>query len=476
MKKRRRVLILLYTLAAILVYGSLVLRRTVGQPWASAAALLGVGLMLLSTLVAKLRTDKEESEEYEQEEKAEAARRADPRSAAEEEQAPDFLLLFHNPTSRIYQVFRAERAYLFHQVGGELRGIKEEWLLDHCPTDEEFAALPGKNFRVELNSVGQAVLRLGRSALTNLDNCGAVSLYSPKKSNYILLGELTEKELRGFFRDLGPRLRADEKKQNRRREDLAFGRERKARQDPAIYRRLYLASIVLLALGALSSVCFLLLGRPYALWAVLCLVCWAAAVTLGLVFPDYFSLMRNSKESIRDTGARSIGLIGPIMASAFGLLMRSLLDFNFIPFWSVYLAGGILSLLLLALFVWRMRELRGRVVAILASWFLLFAFSIGVPAQLNALLDFREPEIASATVVDKHISSGSRGPDIYVLKVELRDGTTQELHVSRTLYEETRIGEQGSVAVFQGALFMPYAEYVPGQSWSADSHAEAGTL
>ena len=461
MKKRKTLFYLSNIAALILMWLSLYLQRTVGRPWSTISFFLGFGIFLLASLVIRLRKEKEQVEAFDREQEASAGISADPFSAAEEEDAPPSLLLFHNPSGRIYQVFCDERAFLFYQVGGELLGITAEKLLDHCPSPGEFDALPGKNFRVEKGSVDQAVFSPKTVTTTPIPSFGLISLYSPKRRNYILLDQLSTQQVLRFFRDLGPRIKLDQKALDKHEEDLSIGRQKKAQQDPACYRRLYIASIVLLVLGAVSSLGFLFISRPYELWAGLCLLCYTAVVTLALVFPDYFSLIRSNSESMRETGAKSIGMIGPMVASGIGLVLRSLLDFNFIPFWSIYLAGLIFSVLLTVLFFWRFQEIRRRFVTLLSAWFLLLVFSLGVPAQLNALLDFQDPRIVPVEVVDKHISHSSRGPDLYVLTVRLSDGPDQDLNTRRGIYNDTEIGDEGSMAVFSGAIHMPYVEFIP---------------
>ena len=99
---------------------------------------------------------------------------------------------------------------------------------------------------------------------------------------------------------------------------------------------------------------------------------------------------------------------------------------------------------------------------------------LGIPAQLNALLDFHAPEMIPVKIVDKHISKSSRGPDFYVLiskssrgpdfyvlTVMPEEGKNEELHTAQEIYEDTEIGDSGYMAVFRGALSMPYAEFVP---------------
>ena len=459
MKKRRILMYVLFIAANILIWLSLYLQRTVGNPWDRLSLLLGLGLFLLTVLVLRLRTDKEQTEAFEREE---AENEKDDRiSVTEEEGAPGFLLLFHNPTGRIYQMFCDERACLFHQVGGELRGIKEENLLEKCPSPEELMSLPGKNFIVEKGGIEKLVFSTRRATSTPLPNFGVLSLYCPKRRNYILLQELSERELRQFFRNLGPRFCLDQKALSRREADLSLGREKKTRQDPVRFRRLYIASVILQVLGAVSSMGFLFLSKPYKLWSSLCLACYTAVVVLALTFPDYFSLIRDNSESMRETKAKSIGVLRPLIVSGFGLMFRSLIDFNFIPAWSIYLAGLLLSLLLAALFFWRFQELRARLTALLGAWFLLLVSCLGIPAQLNALLDFHAPEMIPVKIVDKHISKSSRGPDFYVLTVMPEEGKNEDLHTAQEIYEDTEIGDSGYMAVFRGALSMPYAEFVP---------------
>ena len=40
-------------------------------------------------------------------------------------------------------------------------------------------------------------------------------------------------------------------------------------------------------------------------------------------------------------------------------------------------------------------------------------------------------------------------------------GKNEELHTAQEIYEDTEIGDSGYMAVFRGALSMPYAEFVP---------------
>ena len=376
------------------------------------------------------------------------------REVLETEAAPEYLLVLHTASGKLYQMFSTEDAYLFHRVDGLPRDPR---LLGRCPTPEEYQTLSGANFAVKKSSVVQAFFSPRSGASPRGTGRGTLSLWTPKKRTFLLQEDLSVRQVQLFFRDLGPRMKLDP-----RAAAPSAAWPRMKREDPVRYRRLHMARIAFAALGGISSALFLLVIRPYALWSGLCIFSWAASILLTLAFPDCFSPAISRYDSAQLTDTKSFGLVWPVLAAGAGPALRSLLDFNFVPFWSELLAGVLLSLLLIALYCWRYPELRRRFLAFITVWFVLFVFSLGIPAQLNALLDHREPETVTVEVLNKHVYHG-RGGTAYILTVRLPDGTARELDTSRSIYDETESGDRRTMAIHPGALHMPYALFVPAE-------------
>lgn len=464
MKKKTVLMILLCALELALWVGVLVVQKKVGQPWAGIIGFAALGVLLLITFLRRRKSEKEQEEEFdEEEEKAAKAARAEDAPEPEQPEKLPFLLALHGLSGKIYQVFSTARKYHFVHVGGELSGIHEEKLLDSAPNDSLMAELPGKNFSLDKAEVQRIALNMRRSASTQIPNSGTITFYGPKKRSFVLLGEAAPEQIEAFFADVNGRVETNQKTLDRRtrkeERDRAVGAWNKERQDPATFRTLRTVTTVLLVIGAGSTLAFMFIGRPYALWSILCMVCFFASVALGLLFPAYFSLNYTSGDSMKRTGAKCISLMGPLMASGFGPTLRTILDFNFVPGWIGYAAGAALSVVLVVLFALRLRELKGRFGMILAVWFILLFVAIGIPGQLNGLLDFKEPDYKTVDVVEMHISTGSRSPDRYICKVRLPDGTEMELSVAKETYEQTRVGDKGVMAICHGGLGMSYAEF-----------------
>ena len=465
MKKRTVMMLLIALLEIALWIGFLVVQKRVGQPWSGVMAFVAVGGMLLFTFLTRRKSENAQEAEFDEAE--EAAARADKLGdlpETEEEEKLSCILVLHGLSGKIYQVFSTPRKYHFVHVGGELSGVDGEKLLDSAPTDSLMAELPGKNFSLDKSEVQKITLNLRRSASTQIPNSGTVSFFTPKKRSYVLLGEASPEQICAFFSDVGDRVENNQKTLDRRtrseERDQAVGTWNRERQDPAVFRTLRTVTRVLTVAGAVSTLAFIFLARPYVLWSILCVACFTAAVVLGLVFPAYYSLNYSSSDSMKRTGAKCINLLGPLLASGFGPTLRSLMDFNFIPEWLPYAAAGVLSVVLAVLFALRLRELKGRIWLILAVWFLLLISCVGIPAQVNSLLDFRDPAVETVRVVDMHVSTSSRGPDSYICTVRRSDGTELDLKVGPETYEKTRVGDQGPMAVFHGGLGMPYAAFI----------------
>ena len=462
--KNNNILDLIFTVVYVLSYAGIRLIRK--QPWPGILAALWLGTGLLYIFWKRRRQEKRSTGKGNEIPETADADQEDSVLNVPAGQPVPFLLMMQNINSRIYQVFSTPGRLMFVHVGNELAGVDPEKLREDIP-DAAAMAASEKNFVLERQQIEKIELKLRRTASTNYPNSGTAAISGDKKRTYVILNELAPDQIRGFFADMGQRVSVDQKSMDRRTKkeerDREVSRWNGERQDPETFKKLKTATTVLMIAGAVCSIAFLFIGNPYILWSTLCLLCFAAVVALGLIFPQYYTLMRDSRKAAGDTGVKSINLLGPLMASGAGMTMRMLLDFNFLPWWSGYAAGGILSVLLIAAFAWRLRELHGRIGLIIASWFLVLICCIGVPAQINSLLDFREPDYQPVTVIDHHISQGSRGPDWYYVTIRTEDGTEMDLKVGKYTYLKARAGYRGTMIVFQGALGIPYAEYESGK-------------
>ena len=77
--------------------------------------------------------------------------------------------------------------------------------------------------------------------------------------------------------------------------------------------------------------------------------------------------------------------------------------------------------------------------------------------QLNYILDNSEPTATEASVVGMWISSGSKSPDSYNLKLEKPDGTETTLEVGKSRYETLRVGDSVDILTYGGFFGISYA-------------------
>ena len=386
-----------------------------------------------------------------------------------QENGQPYLLLHHNLSGRVYQVFCSERDYLFYHVGGEFKGIDSQIkLLDHIPSSDEFAALPGKNFRIEKQSVDQIIINPKRVSSTYLPASAVLSFYIPKKKNYILLDELTDEQLLYFFQDMRPRVSFDEKailrreKIKRRLEkEQALDAWRESRQNPRVFHFLYMMTVLLFILEIIScGGIFLCLksGLSDRGWSFLCILCHAAVVILGLAFPAYFTMTPKPPRDFiyeleQGIKPKSISMHITLTFSGIGALFM-LLRTDYFPFWSILIAGLIYTSILAILFICRFRELRQKSFSLFGALFIGLLFCFLIPAQANCAFDFSEPQMTTA-VVSKKIN----GHGIVGVNLRFQDGNEYYWDLSKKQYENIMWGTIFELEMHPGAFHMKYASW-----------------
>ena len=449
-------LFLLMTVVTALVY------RYFGQPWAGICAFVTYGGYMLHSLLTRKKRQQEQDEELQQLEKelAELAEEEEPLFAevGDDGKLP-FLMMHHSFNARYYQVFRSAKEYRFVHVGNEFKGIDPERMLEECPGEKQLAQMKN-SFSIRKEDVRRFTVAIKKSAMaTPLPTSGVVTFYAPKKMRYDLLFEVTPQQAEQFFSDLRDRTEKKEKAYHRQKAkaegNMSLGQWRKENQDPGTFKLLKKLTLALTVAGAALSLAFYFLPVPYKLTAWVLVVLGLTALLLPLIFPAYYSLWRTSEEAKQAEGADAIGWMGPALACNAGLMLRGLIDFNFLDLWKVFAFGGVLAVAMMVAYTLRCRELRWRVGVILGLLFMLFIFCMGLPAQLNFLLDTSEPILEEKTVMDMHISASSKGPDSYYCTVDLQ-GREVDIDVGKEAYSVIKVGDTVVVAVRKGALGMAY--------------------
>jgi len=179
------------------------------------------------------------------------------------------------------------------------------------------------------------------------------------------------------------------------------------------------------------------------------------ALVLPLIFPAYYSLLRTAEEAKKAESAPVISWMGLALACNTGLVLRSTRDFTYLNGWIIFSVSSAMALVVTAAFIIRSRELRWRVGGILTLLFMIWIFSMGIPAQLNYLLDTSETVIEEKTVLDMHVSTSYKGGRSYYCTVEI-DGAEVDVEVDREAYQTYAVGEVVEVGINEGAFGMDY--------------------
>ncbi len=383
-------------------------------------------------------------------------RRKDGGTEAVSGQAAPYLLLERDQNSRIYQVFAATDRFCFIYVGNEVTGVDPEKISDTLPGADS-AAFGDKSFTLEYGQISRLEFKPVRTPFAYIANSGTVTIYSPRKQTYAIVGDMPPETVVRFFKDVEERVSVDRKKLRRRQKEEEL--DAKARKwnrehwDPKRYRTLRSAARILKAAGGLSFFALILSFYPD-IFSALCFICFFTAFIPAALWPRYFS-MDPDKWGEKD---KQIELLGLLCFSGAGMGVY-MFEHNYMPVYAPYAAGWVTGVLLSAVLIWRLREHHGRTGRKLLTCFLMLIFSVGIPAQVNTMLDFSEPAMEQVEVVGTYIVGGKYKR--YKVKVRTDDGAEYRLKVSRSVYRNAEEGMRAGMEVYRGALGMRYARYIP---------------
>ncbi|MBQ8621289.1 MAG: hypothetical protein IJ422_03145 [Oscillospiraceae bacterium] len=229
------------------------------------------------------------------------------------------------------------------------------------------------------------------------------------------------------------------------------------RQDPAVMARMRPVGVVLHIVTVGVSLMNMIGVRPYTLWSLLGLACFAVCVLLCTLFPAYFSFSYMEKEKNRKMTFPIVNLLIPFMLSIGINTIRAFDQFCFTGGFQV-LEGLLVTAAIVGLVLrLAVTEFRRHIGNWLGAMFFLLIFGFGIAAPLNHVLDFTPPETIEATVVEYHPGSGKNGPR-YTFLLENRE----EVNLSANVGFSSRgyqVGEQTELEYHGGGFGLPYYCY-----------------
>lgn len=200
-----------------------------------------------------------------------------------------------------------------------------------------------------------------------------------------------------------------------------------------------------------------------------CLLLFAYG-TLSLAVDAFFFLyeMRKEKHDERYV-PKGIPRLTQVLTAAVALLLvvREGLYWEYIqsefPFWLPSLIAAVCLCALSVICVFFLKDLlrkkseRVLVPVLTLTFSFLFVWvALGV---FNYSLDTGTPQQIVADVYDMRVSSGGRGPTVYELTLQTREGEEITLNVGQRVWHEVKEGDRVTVSLYEGALGEPYYIY-----------------
>lgn len=335
----------------------------------------------------------------------------------------------------IYQLLPNGHEIRAYRVGSEAKGVDVQLL--QSPASGR-RSLADKDFTIPISSI-RSVLYKELDGNRRYD-CVAVVKTEKRKYRFMPTFYMDSKAFRSFWESIAPDSKAKAKTK-------ADNEPVASEQRLELFRKVRMGLYVCMAV---VSLCWLFLDVPYQFFAVLSLLLFPAVCGLYILFPDVFIMRDENKR----TPKLSLGVAA--LLSGCPLMLRATLDYNLLS-WkplliaALILGGGLLTVLLIVTKEWRSHG-----VVILYLLIALAFYSIGAVTQVNGIFDHSEPVESVCQIVDKHISTSSKGPDTYYITV-MTDVGELELKISSTRYEAYAIGDEVTVTTREGLLGIPYA-------------------
>jgi hypothetical protein len=365
-------------------------------------------------------------------------------------QYSDKSLLLFAPMGGIYQVINGKDTFYFVRVGGELTGIDKELLKKDFSDEREFLKNK-KDFSIDKKDITSISFNQKHSANCPFPQSGKICISTNSaRKNFVILDSVDSQKIEKFF------VIGANSVVKRPNPSYSIPPEKSlSRNDRLILPRLKRICLVLDVLAIVAPAVFLFVDLNYRLMSTICLL---IPIVILVLYFKYNNILSFEDEKAGKTYGRSkIRMELPLIFPSLGLGLRSLLDFNFTEyrmflFWSVI----IFSAALLSFFLFT-TEYKTKKSAILVMVISMLFYAPSATAQVNYLLDSSKPIISYSQVINKHIDTSSKGPDRYILTVNLKNGKQCDLMVSRTYYNMVEKGRTVQISEKTGFLKIEYA-------------------
>lgn len=230
-----------------------------------------------------------------------------------------------------------------------------------------------------------------------------------------------------------------------------FGRTVDEREDKLKWAR-YVARTIN-AVGSLLAVLLFFYPRPYELITLIALI-FPVFILASLHF--FNGLIRIDQKN--NSGYPSIiyGLISPGMA----LALRSFLDFDILEYSNFWLPTLAVTLMTSLIMLSTTTELKFKKAAdyftAISLVGFVFIYTYGGIINYNCIYDNSEPEVYSSEVLNMRISSGKSSSYYIELKPWGPISETEDISISKGLYERLEVGESVNIYLMNGKMNIPW--------------------
>ena len=337
---------------------------------------------------------------------------------------------------KLYLLAKDDKTYYLIEVSKNLDYAMEEWLEQQGVSEELL-----KELQLPFTYIPKSNLR-GVAFIGNQAGEYVYLYLKSEKKKLMLELDYDVDWMSDFFSGID-RFTPPAEKKNGKKKGESWRREKR---DPELYNKL---SWVPVTIGILSlAVNMGFLWFRSVIWLVLWLVLIMIPTVLVTLMPGYFTLIPVDKGKKADAWELYLSVF-PHVFGMLAMMGNNLLDDR--AFWSVIgiCAVGCFSVLLLA------EEFRRE-----PMWLILVAvlggfYCMGVAGEANELLPHDEPQAYVLEVEDTYRSG--RKIRIYYCTVTLPDGRTENLQISRKLYDSLEVGDLVRVDVGEGFFGIEYA-------------------
>jgi hypothetical protein len=148
------------------------------------------------------------------------------------------------------------------------------------------------------------------------------------------------------------------------------------------------------------------------------------------------------------------------LAPCLGLLMRAITDFNIFNYEKVWLPTSLITVIIMAVILLGNKEFTFKKatdwVAVISASFIAFAYGFGTIITLNCFYDNSEPKLFTPKVLEKRISSGKSRTYYIKLTPWGLQKKTEEVSVSKELYNQVNKNDVVNLYYFNGLLEIPW--------------------